>query len=199
MSATARSFRSWFWTLAVTALVLDLGTKYAAFSLMEPGEPGKVDVIPRVFSLFRQTHLNQGALFGFGNTPETGKIANILFAVVSGAAVVAIGSWSFRASVTHDRLLSMALGLILGGAAGNCFDRIALGGVRDFLWAYYERGPGDYPFNWPVFNLADAWLVIGAGLLLLQAFCVKPQKRDAPQTQTASNAAAPPQVTSSGV
>jgi signal peptidase II len=176
MSTSGRSFRALFWALALTGLALDLGTKYAAFSLMEPGEAGRIEVIPKFFSILRQERLNQGALFGFGNTPETGWTANLLFASVSGLAVIVIGVWSFRPSVSGDRLLSMALGLILGGAAGNLYDRLLLGGVRDFLWVYYERGPGDLAFNWPVFNIADACLVVGALLLLLQAFFHKSPK-----------------------
>jgi lipoprotein signal peptidase len=46
---------------------------------------------------------------------------------------------------------------------GNLFDRVVFGGVRDFL--HY-----DHWFEWPVFNVADCFLVTGAGLLLLQAF-----------------------------
>ena len=198
MHASERSFRSLFWALALTGLALDLGTKYAAFSLLEPGPAGRIEVVPKMFSLFRQVQLNQGALFGVGNTPETGQIANIIFAVVSGVAVAAIGWWSFRPTVARDRLLSMSLGLILGGAAGNLYDRVLLGGVRDFLWVYYERGPEDYPFNWPVFNIADACLVIGAILLMLQAFLNKPEKRAAPQTSTAATLPGSPQVSSSG-
>jgi signal peptidase II len=188
MSPSGRSFRSLFWVLALTGLALDLAGKYAAFSLMEPGRAGQIEIVPKCFSLLRQEHLNHGALFGIGNTPETGRIANLIFASVSGLAVVAIGWWSFRPSVSGDRLLSMALGLVLGGAAGNLYDRVVLGGVRDFLWAYYERGPDDFPFNWPVFNIADACLVIGALLLLLQAFVHKAEKRESPQAQAAATA-----------
>ena len=55
-----------------------------------------------------------------------------------------------------------ALGLILGGTAGNLFDRVVFNGVRDWMHFYW--------FEWPVFNFADCCLVCGAGLLLLQAF-----------------------------
>jgi lipoprotein signal peptidase len=55
----------------------------------------------------------------------------------------------------------VALGLILGGTVGNLYDRIVFGGVRDFLYFYW--------FDFPVFNVADSCLVVGASLLLLQA------------------------------
>jgi signal peptidase II len=177
MTPAARSYRLWFWAVAVFALALDLGSKQAAFSLMQPGENGRIELIPRVFSLLRQPEMNRGALFGFGNTPETGRIANILFASLSGAAVLVMGWWSFRPSVSGDRLLCLALGLIEGGAAGNLFDRLTHHGVRDFLWVYYQKAEtGELAFNWPVFNIADACLVVGAALVLLQACFTKPAK-----------------------
>jgi lipoprotein signal peptidase len=59
-----------------------------------------------------------------------------------------------------------ALGLILGGTIGNLYDRLVFGGVRDFLYFY--------KIEWPVFNVADCCLVVGATLLLLQAVFVAP-------------------------
>jgi signal peptidase II len=56
----------------------------------------------------------------------------------------------------------MALSLILGGAAGNFWDRVASGRVVDFLLFYVKK------YQWPVFNLADSAIVIGAGLLVIE-------------------------------
>jgi len=57
-------------------------------------------------------------------------------------------------------MLVTALGLVAGGAVGNLIDRVRFNGVRDFLhW--------NYLFDWPVFNVADVFLVVGAGLILL--------------------------------
>jgi len=60
-----------------------------------------------------------------------------------------------------QRLFSVALALILGGAVGNVIDRIAHGHVIDFL-DFYWRG-----WHWPAFNLADSAIVCGAALLIL--------------------------------
>jgi lipoprotein signal peptidase len=158
----------WFWLLALAGLGLDLATKELVFTRFASGED--LHVIRGCFTIHRQEGLNRGALFGLANSPETGAIANRVFAAISGLAILGIVCWSLRSAFASDRWLCLALGCILGGAAGNFYDRVVHGGVRDFLWVYYERGPGDMPFNWPVFNLADAWLVIGAGLLLFQAF-----------------------------
>jgi lipoprotein signal peptidase len=68
------------------------------------------------------------------------------------------------------------LGLILAGTLGNLYDRILFNGVRDFFhW--------DYLYNWPVFNVADCCLVVGAGLLLVQAFAKEGAKAPARDTE----------------
>ena len=56
----------------------------------------------------------------------------------------------------------IGLALIMGGAFGNLWDRLARGRVVDFLLFYVKR------YQWPVFNLADSAIVIGAGLLVLE-------------------------------
>ncbi len=56
----------------------------------------------------------------------------------------------------------IGLSLIMGGAVGNLWDRLAHGRVVDFLLFYVKR------YQWPVFNLADSAIVIGAGLLVLE-------------------------------
>jgi len=59
-------------------------------------------------------------------------------------------------------LTGIALALILGGAVGNLWDRIASGRVVDFLLFYLKQ------YQWPVFNLADSSIVVGACLLVLE-------------------------------
>jgi lipoprotein signal peptidase len=53
--------------------------------------------------------------------------------------------------------------LVLAGAFGNLFDRIRYGYVVDFIHVHVEGG-----FSWPIFNLADVWISLGIGILLLQ-------------------------------
>jgi signal peptidase II len=62
----------------------------------------------------------------------------------------------------HERLIAIALGLIIGGAVGNLIDRILFGHVIDFLDVYYGR------HHWPAFNLADAAISIGVALMIYQ-------------------------------
>jgi lipoprotein signal peptidase len=120
-------------------------------------------------------HVNQGALFGLGREHKT--IANLIFAAISLAAAGGILLWATLWGGARDRWLSIALGLILGGCLGNLYDRLVFNGVRDFLhW--------NYLFDWPVFNIADCCLVVGAGMLLLQAFFVPPApSKDSEQSQ----------------
>lgn len=75
-------------------------------------------------------------------------------------------------------MLCIALGLITAGAIGNFYDRIVFGGVRDFLHFYW--------FEFPVFNVADCGLVVGAGLLFIQAMFAPPEEKK--KNLTAENA-----------
>jgi lipoprotein signal peptidase len=189
-----RTYRKLFWCLVVAGFALDLGTKYAMFrALWQPSGEGHVEVVPGAFRFIAQftdaepaasdwraplqrlngpvlPRVNQGALFGLGNDYRIQ--ANSFFMVVSLAAAAAIVWWSSRPATKSDRILCIALGMILGGTLGNLFDRVVFHGVRDFLHFYW--------FEFPVFNVADSLLVCGAGLLLLQAFCSTHAKNESP-------------------
>jgi lipoprotein signal peptidase len=159
-----RSYRLAFWVLTLIGLTIDQGSKYliGAFHIVakftDVTDSGE-DFLSRLRTVGGKQvpHVNHGALFGIG--PEH----NIVFAIISIGAALGIGICSTRRSVAADRLLCVALGLILAGTLGNLYDRIVFHGVRDFLW--WHGG-----FNWPVFNIADCCLVCGAATLLIQAF-----------------------------
>jgi signal peptidase II len=198
-SMTQRSFRGLLWGLAIVGFLADQGTKYGMFRcLYSPSLEGRREVIPGAFRFIAQftmqptatdgwrgplqafngpflPRVNNGALFGLGQGYEVH--ANGFFAVVSVVAAIAIAAWSFRRTTVGDRWLCAALGMILAGTLGNLYDRIVFGGVRDFLYFYW--------FEWPVFNVADCFLVCGAGLLLLQAFAA-PAKAKAPIPEPAA-------------
>jgi lipoprotein signal peptidase len=205
-----RSFRGVIWTLAVVGFFADQGSKYAMFrALYTPSLDGRREVVPGAFCLIAQfkpepvaqdwrrpfqefngpvkPRVNEGALFGMRLFqmlrlgPEYVWMDNVLFATVSVIAAVAIALWSLRRKVSEDRWLCIALGLILAGTLGNLFDRCVFGGVRDFLYFYW--------FEWPVFNLADCFLVCGAGLLLLQAFAAPAKDKTSPVREPATAAA----------
>ncbi len=76
------------------------------------------------------------------------------------AATACLAFWLYR---SRTRLTAFALGLIIGGALGNAFDRFAYGFVADFY--HFHLGG----FSWYVFNLADVAIVAGVGLLLVES------------------------------
>lgn len=102
---------------------------------------------------------NTGVAFSTFAGVEGGQIVLSLLAV---AALIALGVVAMRTR-PEDTLRLAALALIGGGALGNLVDRIRAGGVTDFVrWRLGEHA-------WPIFNLADAALLAGAGLLLVES------------------------------
>jgi signal peptidase II len=151
---TTRRPPPWAWLFAVAAVAygLDRVTKLWAESRLA-GRPPLV-VIPGVLDLGYTT--NSGGAFGLGQS------AWWIFAFATIAVSIAIVVAAFR--VRHV-LTAVALGLILGGALGNLTDRLVRGGallrghVVDFIDLHV----------WPVFNLADSAIVVGALLLAIFA------------------------------
>jgi signal peptidase II len=155
-SATGiRSGAHWivFFGLAGLVLVLDQVTKAWLTSNVSPGDVVRVlgDYVRLVFSQ------NSGALFGLFRDNA------VLFGIVSIAVIGLIIVYHGR--VGRSLYLSIALGLLLGGALGNMTDRLRLGYVVDFV----DMGIGD--FRWYTFNVADAAIstsivmLIGAALI----------------------------------
>ena|SRR5262245_21485999 len=207
-----RTYRCLFLCLALFGLTADQASKYGVFRWLYNGgvfeDKGGIgnsrQVVPGWFELmaqfdpatpaptcdcgfgFLQTanaplmpRVNHGALFGLGQGKK--GVANGFFATVSVIAAIAIVIWAMRRHTARERGLMAALGLILGGTLGNLYDRLVFGGVRDFLHFYY--------IEWPVFNVADCCLVVGAALLLIQAVFVAPAPEQ--PTDNAEEAAVP--------
>lgn len=149
MTERAGALAVWLYAVATGAYLLDRGTKVLVERALA-GEP-PLKIIPGILTLNYTT--NSGGAFGFGRS------APWLFAAASILVTAAIVVVSFRQS----RLpVAIALGLILGGALGNLTDRAVNGSglsghVTDFI---------DFQV-WPVFNLADTAIVVGAVLLAL--------------------------------
>jgi lipoprotein signal peptidase len=210
-----RSYRVLLWSLALTGLLLDQVSKYGVFAWLEGVESNTYalfqsepqaryfNVVPGTDSALERSrqrgfflevafepatdeagravpHVNHGALFGFLRNYHTA--ANGGFAIISLLAAAAIIFWSSQRGTAADRWLCAALGLILAGTLGNFIDRILFNGVRDFLhWNLW--------FDWPVFNIADCCLVVGAGLLLVQAFLIPHPAANSPATGEAEQKA----------
>jgi|HubBroStandDraft_4_1064222.scaffolds.fasta_scaffold207471_2 signal peptidase II len=122
-------------------------------------------VIPGFFDIVHSQ--NRGVAFGIMND-STSPWRTVVLVVFSAAALLLVAGMLWRASKL-DRWTATGLALVLGGAAGNLFDRILWGRVTDFLEFYI----GD--LHWPTFNVADSCIVIGSGLLLLELLRPKRQ------------------------
>jgi signal peptidase II len=125
-----------------------------------------IQIIP---GFFRITHTeNTGAAFSlFADSPSHWKTSLLIGFSLIAMVVVSVLLWK------QARVLSItgiALSLILGGAVGNLWDRVASGRVVDFLLVYVKQ------YQWPVFNLADSAIVVGASLLVLEILFSHPKK-----------------------
>jgi signal peptidase II len=138
--------------LAVAVFIADQLTKAWLTSFLEPGE--RVEVIGDLVRLIHSQ--NSGALFGLFQDQA------ILFGIVSLGVVAGI-IW-FHHSSGRNTLLSVALGLLLGGALGNMADRFRIGYVVDFV----DVGIGTLRFY--TFNVADSAISLSILLLLVSAF-----------------------------
>jgi signal peptidase II len=150
-----------FAALAAISLALDQWTKSLARAHLAPlGHRGKM-VIDGFFNL--RYSENTGVAFGMFQ-----KMPGILLTLVALAAFVLVVSY-LRKTPDDQLRIHIALGLVGGGAIGNLLDRIMFGRVTDFIVWYYKS------HEWPAFNIADAALVIGVGLMLLDMF-KKPER-----------------------
>jgi signal peptidase II len=153
---TKNAARATYFLIALIVVLLDRWTKHIVARRI--ALYAHIQVIP---GFFRITHTeNTGAafsLFADSNAPwKTGML--IAFSVLA-LVVVSILLWKNN----HAHILTgIALSLIMGGAIGNLWDRVTTGRVVDFLLLYVKR------YQWPVFNLADSAIVVGAGLLVLE-------------------------------
>ncbi|MDR3706752.1 MAG: signal peptidase II [Capsulimonadaceae bacterium] len=141
-----------FCVVAFAVVGADQVSKHFALRALSP--QNSISIIPGFAQLTLTT--NTGAAFGAlqGASPY--------LAVVALIAVVGIAFHVGRQS-TLDRTTGCALALALGGALGNFIDRAFRRYVVDFLDVYVG------PHHWPVFNVADACICTGVGLLALQA------------------------------
>jgi signal peptidase II len=164
---STHSARATHFLLALFVVLLDRWTKrlVAAHIAMYT----HIQVIP---GFFRITHTeNTGAAFSlFADSPSHWKTAMLITFSVVAMIVVSVLLWKQSRALT---MTGIALSLILGGAVGNLWDRVASGRVVDFLLFYVKT------YQWPVFNLADSAIVVGASLLVLEIIFGQPKSTSA--------------------
>ncbi len=131
--------------LVAAAVVADQLTKWLVASNLSLGDG------IHVLGPFWIRHVqNSGIAFGFFQSATAAVI------VLTAGAVAWMLVYFARSGARHP-VLPVALGLVIGGSLSNLADRVRLGHVTDFL---------DFS-HWPAFNLADSFIVIGVGIILV--------------------------------
>jgi signal peptidase II len=151
------SYLRWY-ALSASIVILDYVTKMVVLNNFAPGE--SLAVLP-FFNLVLV--FNTGAAFSFlaaGSGWQT-----LFFAAIAIVASIVISFMIYRNA--HKQLFSGGLALILGGALGNLYDRLAYGKVVDFL-DFHAVG-----WHWPAFNVADSAIFVGAAILIGESFLHK--------------------------
>lgn len=151
-------FACWKLSLAIffIGFIIDHATKFWAEVALRPTVGARVPVIPIIPGLleFRYAQ-NTGAAFSIldGNV--------LILGFVSIAASIAL-VWFWKSLPANEVWGRAAVALVLSGAVGNMIDRFFRGFVVDFILAYYK----DY--YWPVFNVADSCICVGAVILAVR-------------------------------
>ena len=155
--------------LIITALVmaLDQFTKYVVSTRMQEGD--EIDLIRNLFAISYTK--NPGIAFGMLNSGNLRWV----FVVISVLAVLVVLGYLMRTNAAN-RLLLWSLALLAAGICGNLIDRMRIGRVIDFFLVHYKE------HQFPVFNVADAAISIGAALMAIELFI-------APQSERATDAA----------
>jgi signal peptidase II len=153
----------WKWLLlAAVVIVADQITKSLVVASLSRGES-----IPITGFMSLVLAYNSGAAFSFlAGAPGWQRWFFATIAVLASAFLV------YMLRRGGGRVLCAGLALILGGALGNLWDRIAIGKVVDFLLLHYGG------WSWPAFNVADSAITVGAALLIIDSF--RQRRADAP-------------------
>src|SRR6266404_6759150 len=165
---TKSSARAMYLLIALIVVLLDRWSKHVVAQRI--ALYSHIQIIPVFFRLSHSE--NTGAAFSlFADSPAPWKTAMLIAFSAIALVVVSVLLWKNH----HAHVVTgIGLSLIMGGALGNLWDRLARGRVVDFLLFYYKR------YQWPVFNLADSAIVVGAGLLVLEILFHKSRAHEDP-------------------
>lgn len=157
-NASSRFGRLGLLVLSVLVLVIDQVSKAHFEGSLEMFQ--QIVVIPDYFSW--TLAYNTGAAFSF--LADGGGWQRWLFAVIALVVSAVLVVWLKRLG-RDDTWLAVTLALVLGGALGNLYDRIALGHVIDFILVHWQNR-----HYFPAFNFADSAITVGAIMLALDMF-----------------------------
>ena len=142
-----------YYLIALLVIALDQLTKWMIVKKMEYGE--SIEIIENL--LYITSHRNRGAAWGI----LQGQMW--FFYIITIAVIIGL-VYYIQKMAKESILLGVALALMLGGAIGNFIDRVVRQEVVDFVHTYI------FSYSFPVFNVADAALSIGVGLLVIHMF-----------------------------
>jgi signal peptidase II len=174
IATKASTMKLWYLLIATLVLLFDQFTKYWVSMKLREGD--EIEII-RGFFKFSYTE-NPGIAFGMLNN---GNVKWLLVAISVAAIMVVV--YYMRRTPISNTLLLWSLALLAAGICGNLIDRVRLGRVIDFILLYYR----DY--QWPVFNIADTAITIGAALMAIELFLAPQAER-----QTVVDPAEAPEV-----
>ena len=158
MPESSRFGRLGWLVLSVLVLVIDQVSKAHFEGTLQMFQ--QIVVIPDYFSW--TLAYNTGAAFSF--LADSGGWQRWLFALIAVVVSAVLVVWLKRLG-RDDTWLAIALALVLGGALGNLYDRIALGHVIDFILVHWQNR-----WYFPAFNFADSAITVGAIMLALDMF-----------------------------
>lgn len=152
----------WYYLITIIVLFLDQLSKWMIVTFMELYETRSV--IGEFFHI--ASHRNRGAAFGILQDQRW------FFIVITIVVVIGIIYYLYKMSKEQQRLLCVALSLLLGGALGNFIDRVRMGEVVDFLRFRFQFSifGKEIDYYFATFNIADSAIVIGVGLIILDLF-----------------------------
>ena len=155
---------AWPFLLSLAIIVLDRASKHWIETQFRAWDV--ISVIPGLFQIVHTR--NTGIAFGMlGGNGFTGRWLLVIFSLAIMAVVISLLWTASRPAAREHWTLRAALGSVLGGAAGNLYDRVAFGSVTDFLDFYLGAN------HFPIFNVADAAISCGAGLLILHLWFMR--------------------------
>ena len=151
-----------FGAVFIFSIILDQITKKWALSILKNSSSMKI-----IEDFLRFSYVeNRGAAFGILQNQI------IFFVIITIVMIIALGYIFFK-NKNITKLTKLSLTLIAGGAIGNFIDRITLGYVVDFIDVRF----GNF-YDFPVFNLADSFVVCGTFLLLILILTNKFEKSE---------------------
>jgi len=141
-----------FYLITILVIVLDQATKYLAVKYLKGNSP--YVIIENFLQLYYVE--NYGAAFGILQNRK------LFFIIVTSIVIISIVFFLYKNPYNFNKIMQVALAMLLGGSIGNLIDRIRLGYVIDFISTKIGGG-----YDFPVFNIADMFIVISTFLIVI--------------------------------